>query len=67
MNTVIIEQLLRSHQESYNILANRKENSQLKLIHYKINLIKNNHSIGLPHLLVINKILHYINYKLVKL
>jgi glycosyltransferase involved in cell wall biosynthesis len=53
------------HIERY--FKNRKENSQLKLIHYKINLIKNNHSIGLPHLLVINKILHYINYKLVKL
>ena len=31
MNTVIIEQLLRSHQESYNILANRKENSQKRM------------------------------------
>jgi hypothetical protein len=31
MNSVIIEQLLRSHQESYNILASRKENSQKRI------------------------------------
>ena len=31
MNSVIIEQLLRSHQESYNILAARKENSQKRI------------------------------------
>ena len=45
MNTVIIEQLLRSHQESYNILANRKENSQKRmqqLRYYKHSTPNNN-------------------------
>jgi len=46
MNTVIIEQLLRSHQESYNILANRKENSQKRMqqlrdYRYSTNIIPN--------------------------
>jgi hypothetical protein len=31
MNSVIIEQLLRSHQECYNILESRKENSQKRI------------------------------------